>query len=94
VFDDLAGLIVRHTVPGSVEVWRWRQYGKWGRWWDYVVEAGALEDGRWYVRRLDHDIGGPWRAELYATREDAYTVALAVQAAVEPELTAAGYRLL
>lgn len=85
---------MRHTVPGSVEVWRWRQYGIFGRWWDYVIEAGELDDGRWYVRQLPHDIGGPWRAQLYPTRADAFAVAIAVQAAVEPELTAAGYRLL
>lgn len=83
-----------HQVPGSVEEWRWRRHGIFGRWWDYVIEAGALDDGRWYVRRLEHDIGGPWRAQLYATREDARAVAIAVQAAVEQELTAAGYRLL
>jgi hypothetical protein len=92
--SDLALLIVEHHVPGTVEEWRWRQYGIFGRWWDYVIEAGQIEDGRWYVRRLAHDIGGPWRAQLYMTREDAFAVATAVQAAVEPELTAAGYRLL
>ena len=87
-------LIVEHCVPGSVEVWRWRQYGNFGRWWDYVIDAGELEDGRWYVRRLPHDIGGPWRAQLYTSRDDAFAVADAVQAAVAPALTAAGYRLL
>jgi len=92
--SDLALLIVEHQVPGTVEVWRWRPYGFFGRWLDYVVEAGQLEDGRWYVRRLEHDIGGPWRAELYSGKAEAMAAAKAVQAAVEPELTAAGYRLL
>lgn len=91
--EDVAGLIGRHTA-GSVEEWRWRPYGYWGRWLDYVIEAGHLDDGRWWVRRLPHPIGGPWRAQLYDTREEARAVAKAVQAAVEPELTAAGYRLL
>lgn len=81
-------------MPGSVEEWRWRPYGYWGRWLDYVVEAGQLDDGRWWVRRLPHHIGGPWRAEVYDSRADAFAVAAAVQAAVEPKLTALGYRLL
>lgn len=87
-------LIQHHRVPGTVEVWRWRPRGFFGRWRDYVVEAGQLDDGRWYVRRLAHDIGGPWRAQLYSCRDDAMAVAKAVQGAVEPELAAAGYRLL
>jgi len=81
-------------VPGTVEVWRWRPYEFFGRWLDYVVEAGQLDDGRWYVRRLEHDIGGPWRAGLYSGKDEAMAAAKAVQAEVEPELTAAGYRLL
>lgn len=81
-------------MPGSVTEWRWRPTGFFGRWQDYVVEAGQLDDESWYVRRLPHDIGGPWRAELYQSRDDAVAAARAVQSAVEPALTAAGYRLL
>lgn len=81
-------------MPDTVEVWRWRRHGFFGSWQDYVIEAGALDDGRWYVRRLPHPIGGPWRAHLYDSRDDALAVANAVQAAVEPALTEAGYRLL
>jgi len=92
--SDLALLIVEHRVPGTVEEWRWRPFGFTGRWLDYVVDAGQLDDGRWYVRRLAHTIGGPWRAQDYSCRDDAMAVAKAVQAEVEPALTAAGYRLL
>ena len=81
-------------MPGTVEVWRWRPYGFFGRWQDYVVEAGALDDGRWYLRRLAHDIGGPWLAELHRCRDEAMAAAKAVQAEVAEVLTAAGYRLL
>ena len=81
-------------MSGTVEVWRWRPTGFFGRWQDYVVEAGQIEDERWYVRRLAHDIGGPWKAELFDSRDEAMAAAKAMQAKVEPELTAAGYRLL
>jgi len=94
VLEDVAGLIGHHTAPGSVEEWRWRPYGYWGSWLDYLIETGQLTDGRWWVRRLPHPIGGPWRAQLYPSRAEARAVALAVQAAAEPDLTAAGYRLL
>lgn len=87
-------LIEEHRVPGSVIEWRWRPRGFFGKWQDYVIEVGALDDGHWYVRRLPHPIGGPWRAELYPSKDDAVAVATAVQAEVARALTAAGYRLL
>jgi len=81
-------------VPGTVEVWRWRPVGYFGKWQDFVVESGGLDDGRWYVRALAHDLGGPWRAELFDSRDEAMAAAKAVQAKVEVALNAAGYRLL
>ena len=87
-------LIHDHVVPGTVVEWRWRRRGHFGVWSDYTVDIGALDDGRWYVRQLEHDLVGPWRAELYATEADARTVARAVLAAAEPALVAAEYRML
>ncbi|MEU6858817.1 hypothetical protein AB0B28_08090 [Glycomyces sp. NPDC046736] len=81
-----------HTIPGTVDERRWRQRGHWGTWRDYVLDLGALDDGRWYVRQLAHDLVGPWRAEVYATEKDARTVAAAVLAAARPVLEAADYR--
>jgi hypothetical protein len=43
-------------------------------------------DGRWYVEQYVHPMTGPYRAEAYATEQDALAVAEAVMAAALPLL--------
>lgn len=64
---------------------RWESSGYYS--WDTVtVLVGRLEDGRWYVERYAHNRTGPYRAEAYATEEEALAVAEAVMAAALPLL--------
>lgn len=84
--------IYDHQVPGTKRTWRARERGYFGRLRDCFVELGELDDGRWYVRRLAHPTGGPFRAELYGSEAEALAVARAVMAEAEPRLEAAGWR--
>jgi hypothetical protein len=92
VSENVARLIVDYEVPGTRRVWRSRELGYFGRWRACTVETGQLDDGRWWVRRIAHPVGGEFRAELYASERDAITVARAVMAEIEPALIAAGWR--
>jgi hypothetical protein len=76
-------LIRDHRVRSSTR--RWESAGFYA--WDTAaVLVGRLRDGRWYVERYIHPRTGPYRAELYATEEDALAVAEAVMAATLPLL--------
>jgi hypothetical protein len=92
VSENVALLIEDHQVPGTRRTWRSREFGYFGRWRDCTVEVGQLDDGRWWVRRIAHPVGGEFRAELYNSERDAIAVARAVMAEIEPALIAAGWR--
>jgi hypothetical protein len=83
VSENVEILIRDHRDPSKTR--RWESSGFYA--WDTVtVLVGRLRDGRWYVERLTHPRTGPYRAELYATEEEALAVAAAVMAATLPLL--------
>jgi hypothetical protein len=92
VSENVGLLILDHEAPGTRRVWRSRELGYFGRWRDCTVETGQLDDGRWWVRRTAHPVGGGFRAELYDSQQAAVEVARAVMAEIEPALIAAGWR--
>jgi hypothetical protein len=85
-------LILDHEAPGTRRLWRSREHGYFGRWRDCTVEAGQLDDGRWWVRRVAHPVVGEFWVELYDSERAALKMARAVMADIEPALIAAGWR--
>jgi hypothetical protein len=92
MLHDVLAVIRDHAVPGGVLRWRSRPLGFFGRLGASEVTVGALADGRWYMRHLEHEISGPMSAGLYVSAAEATAAARAVMAAAEPHLVAAGYR--
>lgn len=84
--EDIGVLIRDHRDRTRTR--RWTSSGCYA--WDTVnVLVGRLQDGRWYVEQYANARIGPYRAEAYATEEDALAVAEAVMAAALPLLDGA-----
>lgn len=92
MLHDVLAAIRDHAVPDNELRWRSRPLGYFGRWGISEVTVGALADGRWYMRHVEHVISGPLHAAFYASEAEVTAAARAVMAAAEPDLIVAGYR--